>query len=95
MTFFFFFFSQILLVLNRLVIVTLVPSWLLHLLALQLRAMAETVTATANIAKENVRTLQDMLSSRQDSAYEIVKVVSGRSRTTLIASANTLSDRDA
>ena len=74
---------------------TLVPSWLLHLLALQLRAMAETVTATANIAKENVRTLQDMLSSRQDSAYEIVKVVSGRSRTTLIASANTLSDRDA
>ena len=74
---------------------TLVPSWLLHLLALQLRAMAETVTATANIAKENVRTLQDMLSSRQDSAYEIVKVVSGRSRTTLIASANTSSDRDA
>lgn len=74
---------------------TLVPSWLLHLLALQLRAMAETVTATANIAKENVHTLQDMLSSRQDSAYEIVKVVSGRSRTTLIASANTSSDRDA
>ena len=74
---------------------TLVPSWLLHLLALQLRAMAETVTATANIAKENVRTLQGMLLSRQDSAYEIVKVVSGRSRTTLIASANTLSDRDA